>query len=203
MPKVRVSLESVSHSFEKNRFLFNNISCRFDAGDIWAITGPSGSGKSTLLSLIAGIFNPTHGSIVVTSEKAPVWVFQNPYGMPKRTAIDHVSYPFLTQGYQRKEASMNAMKIMHEFGLDSVVNKPYSLLSGGEATRLMLARAVAANPDILLVDEPTSQLDARSSIIVSDYLRALAGKGRIVLIASHDQNLIDKCDSKIDLIDFI
>ena len=127
------------------------------------------------------------------------WVFQNPHGMPRRTAIDHVVQPLLGQGIDRIQAEDEAIAIMSTFHLTKVAAREFRELSGGEAQRLMLARAIASRPDLLLVDEPTAQLDQRTANDIDNTLTGLAQGDAIVVIATHDPNTRAACTRVIDL----
>jgi ABC-type lipoprotein export system ATPase subunit len=192
-------LEEIGHSWNDGRPLFEGISAVLRPGDVTALTGPSGSGKSTLLSIIAGWLPPASGQVARIEINRTYWVFQNPHGQPRRTALDHVAYPLLARGLARTVADRGAAELLTTFGLEGRGDKPFAHLSGGEAQRLMLARAVASRPDLLLVDEPTAQLDRSSARTVNDVLARLADAGSIVLVASHDADTIRACSHSIDL----
>ncbi|WP_454158249.1 ATP-binding cassette domain-containing protein [Microbacterium lacticum] len=117
-------------------------------------------------------------------------------GVPRRTALDHVVFPLLCRGMNRRDA---ADDIIGVFALSAVRDRQFRMLSGGEAQRLMLARAVAAAPDLLLVDEPTAQLDHRTAADVNDTLGGVARSGAIVVIATHDPGTRAACTPVIDL----
>ncbi|MBO3663079.1 ATP-binding cassette domain-containing protein [Microbacterium stercoris] len=169
------------------------------SGKRYAITGSSGSGKSTLLSILAGQLIPSTGAIENDTELTIGWVFQNPTGSPRRTAIDHVVLPMLARGMRRTEAQLKAMRLLYRFGLMPQARSEFRVLSGGQGQRLMLARAVAHAPGLLLVDEPTAQLDQHSATTVNEALRQTSLDGGIVVIATHDQRTADQCDEQIAL----
>lgn len=195
-----VSLDNVAMQFEdEGPLLFERVSCTCSPGDVVVVTGPSGSGKSTLLSLIAGMERPTSGEIRLVDVASIMWVFQNPYGSPKRLSLDHVTLPLLVQGATRIAAESEAMDIMVRFGLAKQALQPFGQLSGGQAQRLMLARAVAASASVYLVDEPTAQLDRASSSDVIDVLGELADQDRIVFIATHDRQILSLATKQIAL----
>lgn len=196
---VRLTLTAVGHRWGTGPALFQDISLELHRGDVVALTGPSGSGKSTLLSIVAGWLPPTTGTVERRGIRRIHWVFQNPHGQPRRSTRDHVTYPFLVRGARRREADRRADETLGRFGLADKAEQAFSELSGGEAQRLMLARAVATAPDLLLVDEPTAQLDRASAQTVNGVLAGLAEAGAIVLVASHDADTIRACDRAVDL----
>jgi ABC-type lipoprotein export system ATPase subunit len=179
--------------------LFANLSFDLVPGGLTALVGPSGSGKSTLLGLLAGWTRPDDGTIERAGVEKVAWVFQNPHGVRARTVLDHVTLPVLAQGLDRTSAEDRAVQVLAGFGLADFARRPFRELSGGEAQRLMLARAVAVAPDLMLVDEPTAQLDRANSSSVIDVLGRLGGAGMIVVISTHDSRVIDACDSCVDL----
>ncbi|NMM93760.1 ABC transporter ATP-binding protein [Bifidobacterium oedipodis] len=190
---------NVGHRFKNGPWLFSNLNFTLHTGEAIGLCGPSGSGKSTLLSIIAGFDNPSKGTVTREHVSRIRWVFQNPHGMPKRTAIDHVVQPLLGQGLTREQAEDEAVAIMSMFRLTHVAAREFSELSGGEAQRLMLARAIASKPDLLLVDEPTAQLDQHTANDIDATLTGLAQDDVIVIIATHDSNTRAACSRVIDL----
>ena len=193
-----VSLDGVGHWFVEGAWLFRGLDLRLLPGRTYALTGPSGSGKSTLLSLIAGWEQPREGRIAAAGGRVS-WVFQNPTGTPRRSALDLVAYPLLARGASPGDARRGALRTLHTLGLAHVANSPFGSLSGGEAQRLMLARAVSAGPRLLLIDEPTAQLDRSTAATVNDAIRTLANDGAIVVIATHDASTRDACTDVVDL----
>lgn len=194
-----VELFEVRHTFEQGRFLFQPISMSLEAGTRYALTGPSGSGKSTLLSILAGWLSPTSGTVRKTGVDTIGWVFQNPHGSPRRSVLDHVTLPLLAQSIEPAAARDKATQILDEFGLLHRMNEAFRVLSGGEAQRLMLARAVAFAPDLLLIDEPTAQLDMHTAQTVIEVIRRVSLKGSIIVIATHDQRTSEACDVRVTL----
>ena len=198
---MRLTLSGLGHRFGEGPWLFRTLSAEATAGDVVAIVGPSGSGKSTLLGVISGQVSPREGNLTVPA--GPVrWVFQNPHGVAQRSAVDHVRLPLLAVGLTDAEADARALELLDGLGLASLARAPFAQLSGGEAQRLMLARALAASPALLLVDEPTAQLDQPTARTVAESLRALAQRGTVVLIATHDPLVIDNCTRVVDLTEY-
>ena len=204
-----VLLHDVGHSFHANHgdhdnadMLFHGLTRRLDAGHVYALIGPSGSGKSTLLSIIAGWIIPSKGSVERVHCEQLHWVQQNPHGVAHRSALDHVALPFIARGERRAVANRHALALLASFGLGSLAMRRFCDLSGGEAQRLMLARGVATASQMLLVDEPTAQLDRHTAEEVNAYLHALSQSGVIVVIATHDPDTRDACTDVIDLRDY-
>ena len=129
-------------------------------------------------------------------------MFQNPFGVPERTTLDHVVFPLLAQGINRASAQEQAHTILQRFHLDYASDRLFRDLSGGEAQRLMLARSMSTKPDLLLVDEPTAQLDTRTAQSVTQTLTNFAGQGFIVAVATNDPATRDACPQVIDLSQF-
>ncbi|QAV71188.1 ATP-binding cassette domain-containing protein [Salinibacterium sp. UTAS2018] len=192
-------LEGVGHQYDEGRTLFTGIDVTLDVGRSYAVVGPSGSGKSTLLAIMSGDITPTQGRVIRTPPSKVSWVFQNPHGVAGRTALDHVSLPFMVRGWERADAQVHASRLLEEFGLASVQSTKFRYLSGGEAQRLMLVRAIASSPDLLLVDEPTAQLDRSTAETVNQSLQRLRGHGCIVVIATHDEGTRASCSDLLDL----
>lgn len=199
---MRVDLKGVGHRFGDHSHLFRKLNARLEPGHVYALTGPSGSGKSTLLSIVAGWVNPTEGEVERHGVQRISWVFQNPHGVPNRTALDHVALPYLARGLDRAEAESLALVQLEAFNLSSVAHRTFRTLSGGEAQRLMLARGMATLPQLFLVDEPTAQLDFKTAEIVNSSLIAMRSPQTVVVIATHDERTRSACTDTIDLGEF-
>lgn len=195
----RVTAVGLGHRFPGTAQLFTGLNFELHPGEVVALCGPSGAGKSTLLSILATWEAPAEGRLELVGIHRTGWVFQNPYGVPRRTALDHVCLPLLAAGRSRPDAARQAAEVLGTFGLAAVAHRPFHQLSGGEAQRLMLARAVCSAPDLLLVDEPTAQLDLVTAASVNQTLGAVAQDGTIVVIATHDPATRAACGRVIDL----
>lgn len=200
----RVLLRDVGHSFDRTGedMLFRHLTMTLHPKHVYALTGPSGSGKSTLLSIIAGWVTPVTGTVERIGCGRVCWVLQNPHGVARRSALDHVALPFIARGERRHDAETHAMELLDAFGLTTLARKPFRDLSGGEAQRLMLARGVASHAGLLLVDEPTAQLDLNTAATVNEHLHNLSMSGAIVVVATHDPRTRDACTDLIDLRDW-
>lgn len=201
-PGVAVRLRGVAHRFSGTGDLFTGLDAEFVPGEVVGLVGPSGSGKSTLLSLIAGWETPAEGTVDRDGIEHVGWVFQNPHGVARRTVLDHVVLPLVAQGARRSSAEQSARAILERFNLDQAADRQFRALSGGEAQRLMLARAVATAPDLLLVDEPTAQLDLATAATVNDVLAGIAQDSTIVVVATHDPHTREACTRVLDLAEF-
>jgi lipoprotein-releasing system ATP-binding protein len=210
-------LNDVGHRFGEGAWLFRGLNTELHSGRSYALVGPSGSGKSTLLSIVAGWQQPVEGEAVFTAAgsgatKAAAdtprisWVFQNPFGVAGRTVRDHVMLPILARGTEVSEAAGEADALLAQLRLAHLADRVYRELSGGEAQRLMIARGIASQPDVFLVDEPTAQLDRSTAAEVNRTLTALTdvvrGARTIVVVATHDSDTRDACSDLIDLATF-
>lgn len=195
-----MKLAGVGHRFAPDLpWLFRNCDHALEPGHVYALVGPSGSGKSTLLSIISGWLTPTEGEVEMSPNHRIVWVFQNPHGVPRRSAHDHVALPMLAAGATASEAEAEVDVLLDRFALSAVAGRPFRQLSGGEAQRLMLARGIATRPDMLLIDEPTAQLDHTTSQSVNQAIAQLATDGTVVVVATHDSGTRDACTDVIEL----
>lgn len=200
---MRLTLTNIGHSFHTDATLFDGVNQTLTPGNVYSLTGPSGSGKSTLMGIIAGWIKPTTGTIETHGINKTTWVFQSPVGNPKRTVLDHVVFPYLTRGINRHDAEHHATQRLQDFGLAHRSQHQFRSLSGGEGQRLMLARAAATQADLLLVDEPTAQLDIATARSVATVITKLAADNTIVIIATHDTHTRDACTHHINLGEYV
>lgn len=194
-----IQAHGIGHRHPHSPWLFRDLDFTLRHGEVTALCGPSGCGKSTLLSLLAGFEKPSEGELRSVNTTRIRWVFQNPHGVAHRTALDHVVQPLLARNRTRMQAEEEALAILSVFRLAMTAGSEFCALSGGEAQRLMLARALASKPDLLLVDEPTAQLDPKTASEVNRTLVHLAEESCIVVIATHDASTRDACTRVIDL----
>lgn len=197
---MRVRADELAFSHPGAPPLFESLNFDIGAGELVALTGPSGSGKSTLLSILGGWLTPTAGTLSIDGIEQLALVPQNPHGVPGRTALDHVSLPLIARGMTRATAEKIARDHLRLLKLDEVIHRPYRMLSGGERQRMLLARALGSTPDMLLVDEPTAQLDAASASDVCDALASLQQTGVLIFVATHDARVVRTCSRVLDLL---
>jgi putative ABC transport system ATP-binding protein len=170
-------------------------SCTLTAGMQVALTGPSGSGKSTLLHLLAGLDTPTSGTIAWPGlDGSPFgrpgvvgMVFQGPSLLPPLDVTENVSLPLLLAGVDENQASERAQEALRDVGLAELGSRLPEELSGGQAQRVAVARALAARPRVILADEPTGQLDsAHAAEVAALLLQASTQLGAALVLATHD-----------------
>jgi putative ABC transport system ATP-binding protein len=195
----------------------DGIDIRVGHGDSLAIMGPSGSGKSTLLGLLGGLDRPTSGSLAFEGrdvarldddELARVrnqvigFVFQNFQLLPRTSALGNVGLPLVYRGLPRAERRRRATEALQAVGLGQRLQHRPSQLSGGEQQRVAIARALAAEPAMLLADEPTGNLDSRSGDEVLELLARLrAERGVAVVVVTHDAGVAQRFDRTVRMRD--
>jgi len=167
-------------------------------GKCVAIVGPSGSGKSTLLHLVGGLESPDHGSLTAFRRESMGFVFQFHYLLPDLSAIENVALPLLIR--RRNEAFARAGTLLESVGLQDRFDHPVSHLSGGEQQRVAVARALITEPQLVLADEPTGNLDLSVGEEIGETLVNYSRThSAIVLIATHSPSLAQLCDYSLVL----
>jgi tungstate transport system ATP-binding protein len=170
--------------------ILNDIALTLTAGAPTVLVGPNGSGKTTLLRLAMGLLAPSRGRVTWggRTNAAPIRraiVFQRPV-MLRRSAAGNIHYAFSAASVARSERVARAAELLALVGLSDLGDRPARKLSGGEQQRLALARALAKEPQVLFLDEPTASLDPAASKAVEDVIRAVTARGIKVVMATHD-----------------
>jgi tungstate transport system ATP-binding protein len=170
--------------------ILRNISLRFTAGAPTVLIGPNGSGKTTLLRAAMGLVSPNAGSIRWgeggdSSPSRSSLVFQRPV-MLRRSAVDNVRYALAVAGVSRAERDSRALELLELVGLRALAERPAPRLSGGERQRLAMARALAPDPAVLFLDEPTASLDPAATLAIEELVRAVSARGVKVVMTTHD-----------------
>ena len=191
------------------------VTCSFEQGLVYAITGKSGSGKSTFLSLLAGLDVPTEGSIYVEGqdirtmdrdryrrEQAAV-IYQAFHLFPLLTVLENVMFPMNLRKVPKKEARRRAVELLDKVGLpDALHQKMPGMISGGEQQRVAIARAMASGARIILADEPTGNLDSQNEKNVIDLLEGMAHEeGYTVIIVTHSEKIAGTADVVYGMLD--
>ncbi|MEN8235682.1 MAG: ATP-binding cassette domain-containing protein [Actinomycetota bacterium] len=201
-----LSVRGVSHSYRTGGQVLSGVSFKVEPGTAVALMGPSGSGKTTLLSIIGGLFDPSEGSVDFgpdsTEEgRAVAWVFQTTNLLPRRTVRDNVAFGLLQNGLTLKQTRGPAERTLGLVGLEGHATRRAGSLSGGEAQRAGIARALLSGAPWLLADEPTGQLDQSTSLSVAGVLRRATEAGTGVVVATHDRTIAEVCDRVMHLVD--
>jgi ABC-type lipoprotein export system ATPase subunit len=188
----------------------HGASCEIHAGARLALTGPSGSGKSTLLHLLAGLDEPTAGTITWPAlgdrhqlRPGPVGVvFQGPSLLPPLDAAENVALPLLLAGHSEAEATAAALRALDRLGIEDLAGALPDELSGGQAQRVAVARVLAGRPRLILADEPTGQLDhGHGAVVVDALLEAAAATGAALLVATHDPRVAGRFPQRWSMTD--
>ena len=218
MQRPSILIENVSLSLDGNAGIVDilkDISIDIQEGESIGIVGPSGSGKSSLLMLMGGLERISNGTINLLGQNLSEMnenklasfrrsnvgiIFQSFHLIPTMTALENVAVPLELNG--NKDAFGLAKEALLKVGLGDRLSHFPSQLSGGEQQRTALARAVIANPKILLADEPTGNLDHDNGKIVADYLFELHTENKATLVlVTHDLELAERCERKIKISD--
>ncbi|WP_392469241.1 ABC transporter ATP-binding protein [Sphingobacterium cellulitidis] len=187
-------------------------SLSFESNKLTLIMGPSGSGKTTLLSIIGCIIYPSSGKVYYKDKEVTSlsenrladlrlhdigFVFQQFNLLEPLTALENVMQPLLLQGINRKEAKEIALQALEAVSLSDRLHNLPKKLSGGQKQRVAIARALVTNPTMILCDEPTASLDAKSAAVIMEELKELSKDGKAVIIVTHDLRLRKFADQVI------
>ena len=206
-----LSLQNISFSYDKTPVL-RDISYEFEKGKMYCIIGKSGAGKTTLLSLLSGLAKPTSGDIIYDGKsisKIDKYTFRSRYIgvvfqsfnlITKYTALENVILSMDVSGCKIKDKKKKAIELLDSVGLDDdEANRRVLKLSGGQQQRVAIARALSYNPDIILADEPTGNLDRDTQKEIMEIFRELADQGKCVILVSHSPDVAEMCDERYEL----
>jgi putative ABC transport system ATP-binding protein len=192
------------------RAVLQAVSVTAAPGRMLAVVGPSGSGKTTLLAVLAGLVRADDGEVrldgtaVDGSEQQRRgfgFLLQTHALLPVLTAVENVEVALRARGTPPREARRLAAQALGDVGLGEALDRPVERMSGGQQQRVALARALAPRPHVLLADEPTSELDAVTRDRMVDLVAARAAEGAVVVIATHDPEVAERCHDRVDLHD--
>jgi len=197
--------------------VLKGISFAVTVGEFVSIVGPSGNGKSTLLNMITGIDRPTGGQVIVTGQEVhrmsenrlAAWrgkhvgiIFQFFQMLPSLSLLQNVILPMdLANKYSSRERGERAMHLLELVGLSDQAHKLPGMVSGGQQQRAAIARALANDPDLIVADEPTGNLDSRNSGDVFDLFGRLVEQGKTLLMVTHDKELARRVPRVVEIID--
>ena len=206
-----LSLQNISFSYGKTPVL-KDISYEFEKGKMYCIIGKSGAGKTTLLSLLSGLAAPNGGEIIYDGKniaKIDKYTFRSKYIgvvfqsfnlITKYTALENVVLSMDVSGAKIKNKKQKALELLESVGLDEdEANRRVLKLSGGQQQRVAIARALSYNPDIILADEPTGNLDRDTQKEIMDIFRDLTNQGKCVILVSHSPDVASMCDERYEL----
>lgn len=214
-----IELEGIRKTYRSGSIEFEalcGIDVRIDEGEFVAVVGPSGSGKSTLMNILGCLDNPTEGSYLLAGEDVSTmteaqlaevrnrrigFVFQQFNLLPSLPAWRNVELPLIYAGVHRAERRERAITALERVGLaDRVDNRPGEL-SGGQQQRVAVARALVTEPAMILADEPTGNLDSRSTADVLGLLDELHGAGRTIVLITHEHDVARRAERNLVMSD--
>lgn len=203
---MRLSLTGVGFRYHgAERDVLEDITCTFPAGSTTAVVGPSGSGKTTLLALLGGLLPPQRGTFAALDaegrshhpREVSCWVLQSVNLLMERSVLDNVCLGAYMDGLDERAARERAQRSLTQMGLVGFESRPARVLSGGEAQRVGIARALASIRPILFADEPSGQLDAATT---EDVMTAMfASAERTIVLVTHDELVAKRCDRMLRL----
>jgi tungstate transport system ATP-binding protein len=170
--------------------ILDRISIQISQGAPTVLIGPNGSGKTAFLRVAMGLVSPSRGRITwggrqTSSFARRAFVFQRPVTL-RRNVVGNLGYALATAGVRRAERGRRIVELLSLVGLEGLEDRPARRLSGGEQQRLALARALARDPDVLFLDEPTASLDPGATNAIEEIVLAISGRGVKVVMATHD-----------------
>ena len=215
MPKNIIELRQAAKYYEMGENIvkaLDEVNISIEEGDFIAIMGPSGSGKSTAMNLIGSLDLTTKGEIYLKGEnieeleeselaqlrgKRIGFIFQQFNLIPNLTGKENVMLPMLFQGIDKEDREERAEKLLKAVGLEDRMDHFPNQLSGGQQQRVAIARALANNPDVILADEPTGNLDTKTGKNVLEFLNKLNKEGKTIILVTHDLDLAREHAKKI------
>ena len=185
-------------------YVLKGIDLEINKGEYVALMGPSGSGKSTLMNILGCLDTPTSGTYILNGKhvsemqddelagirnKEIGFVFQTFNLMPRTTALDNVALPMVYAGYSKSERIERASEVLKQVGLDDRMDHKPNQLSGGQRQRVAVARALVNKPSIILADEPTGNLDSKTSVEIMNLFNEIHANGNTVILVTHEEEI--------------
>ena len=210
------NVSKVYKEYNRETYALRNVTFDVKNGEFIAVTGPSGCGKSTLLNILAGLLAPAEGGIIYNNDKIDYnnsaqlqqyrcnhvgIILQNFSLLNDRTVGQNVSLPLDIRKIEKKQKNGMVREYLMRTGMIDKIDSFPQQLSGGQKQRVAIARALVYNPDIILADEPTGALDKDNAVQIIEKLREIAEEGKIVIMVTHDMNMVSRCDRCITLKD--
>lgn len=212
-----LTAKNISYAYQgkyQKVMALKNVSCNFQKGKFYAITGRSGSGKTTLLSILAGLGNATEGTVLVDDmplankdlevhrrENVSI-IYQSFHLFPCLTILENVIYPMKIAHEKKNTAKRRAEHLLKSVGITKNYFKKFpAMLSGGEQQRVAIARALASSAKFILADEPTGNLDVENSENIVKIFRELVEKDYCVIVVTHDKEIAAQADVVYEMVD--
>lgn len=205
-----IEIKNLTKTFEVNKnnkvTAIKNINLKIEEGELIILKGPSGSGKSTILSAIAGLLKPSTGEVIVNNNRISKlpdnfssifrreeigFIFQKYNLIPSLSVKENILVPLIPQNLPTKETSEILNSVMKRFKIEHKENEIVKNLSGGEQQRVAIARSQVNNPNIVIADEPTANLDKELSLHFIEMLKELKSENKTIIVASHDPLFFD------------
>ncbi|MDX5321141.1 MAG: ABC transporter ATP-binding protein [Bacteroidota bacterium] len=194
----------------------NGVNLSIEKGEYVALMGPSGSGKSTLMNILGCLDTPSSGTYLLNEQyvsqlterelasirnKEIGFVFQSFNLLPRQTALENVQLPLVYAGFSKADRILKAEKVLEQVGLsDRMTHKPNEL-SGGQRQRVAVARALVNNPSIILADEPTGNLDSKTSVEIMELFEAIHQAGNTIILVTHEEDIAQRAKRIVRLRD--
>jgi putative ABC transport system ATP-binding protein len=207
MPNSLINIKNIKRDFilgNETVYVLKGIDLHIKKGEYVALMGPSGSGKSTLMNLLGCLDTPTSGSYILNgkhvsdmhdNELAEIrnkeigFVFQTFNLLPRTTALDNVALPMIYAGYSKAERNARATEVLGQVNLSDRMDHQPNQLSGGQRQRVAIARALVNRPSIILADEPTGNLDSKTSIEIMKLFGEIHQNGNTVILVTHEEEI--------------
>lgn len=209
MKDIIIDIQDIKRDFKLGSEVLKvlkGVTLQIDKGDYVALMGPSGSGKSTLMNILGCLDTPTSGQFLLNGQdvskmkdddlagirnKEIGFVFQTFNLMPRTTALDNVALPLVYGGVSKKERDDRALEVLNQVGLGDRTDHHSNQLSGGQRQRVAVARALVNNPAIILADEPTGNLDTKTSLEIMALFDEIHAKGNTVILVTHEEDIAE------------
>ena len=207
MAKPLINISNLKRDFQlgsETIYVLKGIDLQINKGEYVALMGPSGSGKSTLMNLLGCLDTPTSGTYILNGNdvsqmhdddlaeirnKEIGFVFQTFNLMPRTTALDNVALPMIYAGFPKSERIVRASEVLTQVGLDDRMDHQPNQLSGGQRQRVAIARALVNKPSIILADEPTGNLDSKTSEEIMKLFGDIHANGNTVILVTHEEDI--------------
>ncbi|HQE33064.1 MAG TPA: ABC transporter ATP-binding protein [Flavobacterium alvei] len=202
-----IKIESIKRDFALGNeivYVLKGIDLEIEKGEYVALMGPSGSGKSTLMNLLGCLDTPTSGSYILNGKdvsqmqddeladirnKEIGFIFQTFNLLPRTTALDNVALPMIYAGHSKSERNIRATEVLKQVNLADRMDHQPNQLSGGQRQRVAIARALVNKPSIILADEPTGNLDSKTSEEIMALLEEIHQKGNTIIVVTHEEDI--------------